>query len=140
MKPILTPGESAELDRQSRDRGVTVEALMEILPYITEVNVMTVEPGFGGQRFIKGSPDKVRRLRSLAPDIEIEVDGGIDVETGPLCVAAGANVLVAGSAVFGHSDGVGAGVRRGGTGAERGGRLVPGAGHGGAAGDHPACG
>src|SRR5438270_1086675 len=70
-----------------------VEALTEILPYVAEVNVMTVEPGFGGQSFILGSPDKIRRLRQAAPDIEIEVDGGVDVETAPLCVEAGANVL-----------------------------------------------
>jgi len=110
-RTVMAIGEYGARAAVALNPATPVEALLEILPYITEVNVMTVEPGFGGQRFIKGSPDKVRRLRSLAPDIEIEVDGGIDVETGPLCVAAGANVLVAGSAVFGHSDGVGAGVR-----------------------------
>ena len=77
-----------------------IEDLREILPYIDLVNVMTVEPGFGGQRFITGSPDKIRRLRTLAPDLDIEVDGGVTAETAPRIVRAGANVLVAGSAVF----------------------------------------
>ena len=87
-----------------------VEALREILPYISLVNVMTVEPGFGGQKFIVHSPNKIRRLRVLAPDMEIEVDGGIDAQTAPLAVKAGATVLVAGSSVFGHKSGVAAGI------------------------------
>jgi len=87
-----------------------VEALREILPYISLVNVMTVEPGFGGQKFIVHSPNKIRRLRVLAPDMEIEVDGGIDAHTAPLAVKAGATVLVAGSSVFGHKSGVAAGI------------------------------
>lgn len=88
-----------------------VGALLEVLPYVEEINVMTVEPGFGGQRFIPSSPEKVRRVRELAPAIDIEVDGGIDAETARLVVEAGANVLVAGSSVFGHRQGPGAGVR-----------------------------
>jgi len=87
-----------------------VEALREILPYISLVNVMTVEPGFGGQKFIVHSPDKIRRLRVLAPEMEIEVDGGIDAQTAPLVVKAGATVLVAGSSVFGHKSGIAAGI------------------------------
>jgi len=87
-----------------------VEALREILPYISLVNVMTVEPGFGGQKFIVHSPDKIRRLRVLAPEMEIEVDGGIDARTAPLVVKAGATVLVAGSSVFGHRAGIAAGI------------------------------
>jgi ribulose-phosphate 3-epimerase len=87
-----------------------VEALREILPYISLVNLMTVEPGFGGQKFIVHSPDKIRRLRVLAPDMEIEVDGGIDAQTAPLAVKAGATVLVAGSSVFGHKSGIAAGI------------------------------
>jgi ribulose-phosphate 3-epimerase len=75
------------------------------------VNVMTVEPGFGGQRFIPTSPDKVRRVRDLAPNVDIEVDGGIDERTAPLVVEAGATLLVAGSSVFGHADGIAAGIR-----------------------------
>ncbi len=87
-----------------------VEALREIIPYIALVNVMTVEPGFGGQKFIVHSPEKIRRLRVIAPEVEIEVDGGIDARTAPLVVKAGATVLVAGSAVFGHEGGVEAGI------------------------------
>jgi ribulose-phosphate 3-epimerase len=88
-----------------------VEDLREILPYIDLVNVMTVEPGFGGQKFIALSPEKIRRLRAMSSEIEIEVDGGIDARTAPLVVAAGATVLVAGNSVFGHKEGVAAGIR-----------------------------
>jgi ribulose-phosphate 3-epimerase len=88
-----------------------VESLREILPYISLVNVMTVEPGFGGQKFIPHSPEKIRRLRVIAPDVEIEVDGGIDAQTAPLVVKAGATVLVAGSSVYGHKSGVAAGIK-----------------------------
>jgi len=91
--------------------ATSIEALREILPYITLVNVMTVEPGFGGQKFIVHSPDKIRRLRAMAPDVEIEVDGGIDARSAPLVVKAGASVLVAGSSVFGHKNGIQAGIR-----------------------------
>ena len=88
-----------------------VELLRDILPYIEQVNVMTVEPGFGGQAFIPHSPEKIRRLRALSESVEIEVDGGIDASTAPLVAAAGATALVAGSSVFGHREGVAAGVR-----------------------------
>ena len=91
--------------------ATSVEVLREILPYITTVNVMTVEPGFGGQKFIARSPEKIRRVRAMAPRVEIEVDGGIDAKTAPLVVSAGATVLVAGSAVFGYKQGIAAGIR-----------------------------
>ena len=91
--------------------ATSVVTLREILPYITTVNVMTVEPGFGGQKFITHSPEKIRRLRAMSTKIEIEVDGGIDAKTAPLVVKAGATVLVAGSAVFGHKQGIAAGIR-----------------------------
>ncbi len=91
--------------------GTPLEELREILPYIDLVNVMTVEPGFGGQKFIPHSPEKIRRLRALSSDIEIEVDGGIDAKTAPLVVAAGASVLVAGKSVYGYKGGVAAGIR-----------------------------
>jgi ribulose-phosphate 3-epimerase len=90
--------------------ATSVEMLREIIPYIALVNVMTVEPGFGGQKFIAHSPEKIRRLRVIAPEVEIEVDGGIDAQTAPLVVKAGATVLVAGSAVFGFKGGVAAGI------------------------------
>ncbi len=87
-----------------------VETLRELVPYVRLVNVMTVEPGFGGQRFIGTSPDKIRRVRDIAPDVDIEVDGGIDARTAPLVVEAGATLLVAGSSVFEHPGGVAAGI------------------------------
>ena len=87
-----------------------VEALHEVLAYVTQVNVMTVEPGFGGQRFIESMPDKIKRLRQMAPRMEIEVDGGIDAATAPVVVAAGARALVAGSSVFKHEGGIAAGI------------------------------
>ena len=88
-----------------------VDSLREIAPYIDMINVMTVEPGFGGQAFIPHSPDKVLRVHELAPSLEIEVDGGIDAETARLVVPVGASVLVAGNAVFGFKQGVAAGIK-----------------------------
>ncbi len=88
-----------------------VDALLEILPYVDLVNVMTVEPGFGGQKFIPHSPEKIRRVRALSSAVEIEVDGGIDARTAPLVVQAGASVLVAGNSVFGYKGGVAAGIK-----------------------------
>jgi ribulose-phosphate 3-epimerase len=88
-----------------------VETLRELVPLVSMLLVMTVEPGFGGQHFIETSPDKIRRVRELAPDLDIEVDGGIDVHTAPLAVAAGATLLVAGSSVYGRSEGVAASIR-----------------------------
>lgn len=77
----------------------------EILPYVDLVLVMTVDPGFGGQKFIPTMYDKVRRLRDMAGALDlgrldIEVDGGVNHETAAALVEAGANVLVAGAAVF----------------------------------------
>src|SRR5260370_665963 len=69
-----------------------VEDLHEILPYIDLVNAMTVETGVGGQKFIQRTPDKIRRLRGLSAEVEIEVDGGIDAHSPPLVVAAGGAV------------------------------------------------
>jgi ribulose-phosphate 3-epimerase len=71
---------------------------------VDSVLVMSVHPGFGGQSFIPDALEKIRRLRSLSGDLEIAVDGGINAETGRQCVEAGANVLIAGSYVFGSSD------------------------------------
>jgi len=69
------------------------------LPYVDYVNVMSVNPGFGGQDFIPEMVEKVRRLKEMT-NVPVEVDGGITVETAPLMVRAGAQVLIAGSAVF----------------------------------------
>ena len=88
-----------------------VETLREIWKYVSMVNVMTVEPGFGGQRFIASSPDKIRRVCALAPGLDVEVDGGIDSRSAPEVVAAGARLLVAGSSVFSYPEGVAAGIK-----------------------------
>jgi ribulose-phosphate 3-epimerase len=83
-------------------------ALEEALPYADYVLVMSVNPGFGGQKFIKSSLDKVRRLKRMIDErglqTRIEIDGGIDRTNIAEVVAAGAEIIVAGSAVFGHSD------------------------------------
>ena len=78
------------------------EVLDYVLDEIDLVLVMSVNPGFGGQKFIHSQIEKVRKLRSMIGDrpVHIEVDGGITPETAPLVVAAGADALVAGSAVF----------------------------------------
>jgi ribulose-phosphate 3-epimerase len=66
---------------------------------------MTVNPGWGGQAFIPGSLDRIARLRALiGPDVELEVDGGIDHETAGPCAEAGASLFVAGTSVFGSRD------------------------------------
>ena len=82
--------------------------LEEILPEVDMVLVMSVNPGFGGQKFIPSSIDKIRRLKkqisALNREVLIEVDGGINAITSPMIREAGADVLVAGSAVFGSDD------------------------------------
>ena len=82
-----------------------------ILPYVEDLDlvlVMTVEPGFGGQAFMESQLDTIRQVRAIIekynPACELEVDGGISPRTAPLVVEAGANVLVAGSAVYGAED------------------------------------
>ncbi len=90
--------------------------LEEILPDVELILCMTVNPGFGGQAFIPGTLDKVRRLREMlqARGLQalIEVDGGVDEETAPELVAAGARVLVAGTSIFRAPDGVQAAIAR----------------------------
>src|SRR5438034_11243509 len=80
------------------------EVLEEILPDVDQVLVMTVNPGFGHQHFIQSTLGKIRRVRQMIdrvkPECDLEVDGGIDPDTARLCVEAGANVFVAGSAIF----------------------------------------
>jgi ribulose-phosphate 3-epimerase len=95
--------------------GTPLSALEEILPDVDYVLVMSVNPGFGGQRFLPGSLDKIRRLRGLIGErglaVSIEVDGGVDATNARALVEAGADILVAGSAVFGQGDAE-AGARR----------------------------
>lgn len=90
--------------------------LEEILPDLDLVLAMTVNPGFGGQSFIPGTLKKIETIRRMVdavrPQCEIEVDGGVDYLTAPRLVAAGARVLVAGSSIYGASDGPSAGLKR----------------------------
>ena len=99
---------------QGKKTGVTLkpktpaEAVKPYLGLVDLILIMTVEPGFGGQSFMHDMLPKIRAVKALvdacAPGTDIEVDGGIDESTAPLVTAAGANVLVAGSAVFGKAD------------------------------------
>src|SRR5829696_1072330 len=84
--------------------GTPVESIAELGGYADIVLCMTVNPGWGGQAFVEGSPDKVTRLAALADGATIEVDGGIDTATAGPIAAAGASLFVAGSAVFGSGD------------------------------------
>jgi ribulose-phosphate 3-epimerase len=84
--------------------GTPAEALSGLRGCADIVLCMTVNPGWGGQAFIESSPAKVERLRSLAGEARIEVDGGIDTGTAGAVAAAGASLFVAGSAVFGAPD------------------------------------
>lgn len=84
------------------------EEIAEFLPMVDLVLVMTVEPGFGGQKFMEHMMPKVNKLRQMLdevnPDCYLEVDGGVDLVTGEICKANGANVLVAGSAFYKAAD------------------------------------
>ncbi|MEC8628511.1 MAG: ribulose-phosphate 3-epimerase [Pseudomonadota bacterium] len=82
--------------------GTPVESVDYLLDMVDLICVMTVNPGFGGQKFIHSQVEKVRKLRAMIGDrpIHIEIDGGVTPETAPLVAAAGADVLVAGSGVF----------------------------------------
>ncbi len=86
---VLNPGTSED----------EIEFLVEIVDMVL---LMTVNPGFGGQRFIPDMLRKIRNVRAMIGDRDLEVDGGIDDSTAPLVVEAGANVLVAGSYIFQH--------------------------------------
>jgi len=110
--------------QQIRDAGVRPSVVLnphtpavmieEILPFVDMVLVMTVNPGFGGQRFIAQTLSKIRTIREMITQrglaVDVEVDGGIDENTAAQVVAHGASVLVAGTAVFSHPDGVRAGI------------------------------
>jgi ribulose-phosphate 3-epimerase len=82
--------------------GTSESSIEHVIDLVDLILVMSVNPGFGGQKFIPDAVEKIRRLRAMAGarPIDIEVDGGITPETAPAVVAAGANVLVAGTAVF----------------------------------------
>ncbi|MFT4542693.1 MAG: ribulose-phosphate 3-epimerase [Planctomycetota bacterium] len=104
-----------EIIKAFRDEGVPkvgvalnpdtpLEAITDYLDEIDLVLVMSVFPGFGGQSFMPEVLDKTRRLREMGYQGHIEMDGGLNLETLPLCTAAGADALVAGSAIFGADD------------------------------------
>ncbi|MBI5960413.1 MAG: ribulose-phosphate 3-epimerase [Chloroflexi bacterium] len=88
--------------------------IQDILPFVDLVLVMTVNPGYGGQQFIPQTLAKIRQVREMAKalgrSIEVEVDGGIAADTTAQVVAHGANVLVAGTSVFGAPEGISAGI------------------------------
>lgn len=100
--------------KKGKKTGITLkpktpaEAALPFLPLVDLILVMTVEPGFGGQSFMADQMPKVTQLRqwidAINPGCELEVDGGIDEHTAAIAKAAGANVLVAGSAVFKKQD------------------------------------
>ena len=101
--------------KQLRDLGVSVgvsikpktpvEALEPIIGDVDMVLLMSVEPGFGGQKFMPEAAKKIAEIRQIvSPETRIEVDGGIDTQTGPIVVSYGADTLVAGNAIFSKSD------------------------------------
>ena len=103
LQVIRSLGRKAGL---SLNPATPVSAVEHVLDKVDLILVMSVNPGFGGQKFIPAALEKLRRLREMIGDrpIELEVDGGVNAETAPQVVAAGADVLVAGSAIFGGKD------------------------------------
>jgi ribulose-phosphate 3-epimerase len=112
---IETVDEPEKFIEYLRSLGVTVgvtlnpetpvEAVEKVVTLCDMVLVMTVHPGFGGQKFIDDAARKCTRIREIpGPDIRIEVDGGIDPVTAPVVIAYGADTLVAGNAIFGKTD------------------------------------
>ena len=105
LKTVLERGKKVGLSVKPKTPATVLLPYLDLLDLVL---VMTVEPGFGGQKFMADQLGKIETLRSmldqLNPDCDLEVDGGVDPSTAPLVKAAGANVLVAGSAVFGAAD------------------------------------
>ena len=117
LEADMPPGIRAALeamDRRGVKKGIVlrpITAAEAVLPYIKDVDlilVMTVEPGFGGQKFMADQLPKIAAIRKYIdqynPGCHLEVDGGVDPNTAPLVIQAGADVLVAGSAVYGAAD------------------------------------
>ena len=84
----------------SLNPGTPVEALKYVIDELDMVLLMSVNPGFGGQKFIPSTLDKIKEVKALRPDIDIQIDGGITDATIGSCIEAGANIFVAGSYVF----------------------------------------
>lgn len=97
INKILSLGKKAGLAIKP---ATPIDEVVKYLDKLSMVLVMTVEPGFGGQSFMESTMPKVEAIRKINPDIDIEVDGGINAETIKIAAKAGANVFVAGSAVF----------------------------------------
>jgi len=95
--------------------ATSLDTVREVLPDLDVLLVMSVNPGFGGQSYVPASSDKLRRARPMLDEVgsgaELEVDGGVDATNAAAIAAAGASVLVAGSAVYGHERGASAGVQ-----------------------------
>ncbi len=95
--------------------GTPIDTLRELTHDFAMVLLMTVNPGFGGQSFIPGMLDKIRRTKALLDETgstaQIQVDGGIDQNTIKACYQAGARVFIAGSAIFNHAEGIGPGIK-----------------------------
>lgn len=116
---VESDGDIDEWIQQIRNAGCTVGLSVkpgtpasEVIPYLSEIDmvlVMTVEPGFGGQKFMNDMMPKVREIRAAIKEtgrnVHIQVDGGISVDTAPIVVEAGANSLVAGTAIFKYEEG-----------------------------------
>jgi ribulose-phosphate 3-epimerase len=110
----MPEGGVTALIKKVRDAGMKVGIVIkpktpveELYPYVDDVDlvlIMTVEPGFSGQSFMPDMMPKVRALRSKFPNLNIQVDGGLSPETAPEAVEAGANAIVAASAIFGSND------------------------------------
>jgi ribulose-phosphate 3-epimerase len=112
---VETDADPIELARDIQSRGMTAGLSLnpathasEILPYVEHVDmilVMSVNPGFSGQRFITTALDKARAIRQqLRPDQRLQIDGGVNATTAPGCIASGCDVLVAASAIFGSDN------------------------------------
>ncbi len=101
IQQIKTAGIKAAV---SLNPATPIENIKYVLDEIDMVLLMSVNPGFGGQKFIPSILDKIRELRALRPNLDIQVDGGINSDTVKQCVEAGANIFVAGSYVFGGDD------------------------------------
>lgn len=109
------PDKVLEIAKKIKDLGIKAglsikpktkaSEIFEFLPYLDMVLVMTVEPGFGGQSFMHDCAQKITEIRQIAPEnLIIQVDGGINNVTGHVCTSLGANSLVAGNYIYGHSD------------------------------------
>jgi ribulose-phosphate 3-epimerase len=105
LDAIRTKGKRAAV---AINPGTEAECVSELLSKVDMILAMTVWPGFGGQEFIESVVPKVAKLRKMAPAIDLEVDGGLNPETAKVAGAAGANVIVAGTATFRSDDVAGA--------------------------------